>query len=209
MNEADTIRKHIKTLYALFGVLVVAFLILAVAVWYRSPEAMLKDELRDLSFQMSQNPLPAHEYAALQRLGQQSLEDRIAEAKAIVVCKHTTHWGRIKCEVTDILKHDEDFNLPYQVGSPISSHERKIEKEDRAAPGEGMITFLTGSAFSPSSALVIHDGKVTDAHADPSRPASDPYVTREFTVEQIKEMIEAANKRLESYFRLAPEKPQP
>lgn len=195
MNETDMIRKHIRILYGLFGVLTVAFLILAVAVWSRSPEAMLKNELRDISFQMSRFPLPAHEYAALQRLGEQSLEERIAEAKAIVVCKHTSHWGRIKCEVTEILKCDDDFNLPYQVGHPISSHERKIEKEDRATPSEGMISFLTGSIFSPSSALVIHDGKVTDVHADSSRPASDPYVIREFTVEQVKEMIESVNKR--------------
>jgi hypothetical protein len=52
---------------------------------------MLKNELRDISFQMSRFPVPAHEYAALRRLGEQSLEERIAEAKAIVVCKHTSH----------------------------------------------------------------------------------------------------------------------
>ena len=91
MNETDMIRKHIRIQYGLFGVLTVAFLILAVAGWSRSPEAMLKNELRDISFQMSRFPVPAHEYAALQRLGEQSLEERIAEAKAIVVCKHMSH----------------------------------------------------------------------------------------------------------------------
>ena len=60
------IRKHIRILYGLFGVLTVAFLILAVAVWSRSPGDVEKRTSRHLLPDVAV-PIPAHEYAALQK----------------------------------------------------------------------------------------------------------------------------------------------
>lgn len=201
MNENQTdqiprLMRHIKRLYLFIALLASAFLILAALVWWRSPHEILLKELRDLSFQMAQQPIPPEQEAEIKHDREQSLEDRIAEAKAIVLCQHTISWGKVKCKVVRILKHEPGFKLPYDVGKPISDHERKVERD--ALPGEGQITFLTGSSFSPWSSLVINNGHVTDSYVDPSRPSNDSDVWRDFTVEQVIQMIETANKASEA-----------
>lgn len=198
MNETNPMSdasRHIRRLYVFFGVLAVSFVILAFLVWRKSPHEILRQELRDLSFQMAQQPMSPEWETEAMRIREQSIEDRIMEAKAIVLCKHSTSWGNTRCEVTRILKQVPGFELPCSVGNPIKGHERKVDRD--VSPGEGTITFFTRSSPSPSSSLIINDGCVTDAHVDPSRPAHDPYVLREFTVEQVVKMIETANIRVD------------
>lgn len=145
---------------------------------------------------MAQRPLSPEEKVEHKRIREQTLENRIVEAKAILLCEHTINRGKTKCKVTRILKHEAGFNLPYSVGNPISDHERKVERD--VPPEEGLITFLTESGAYPSSALAINHGLVVDAHVDPSRPTYDPYVSREFTVDQAVKMIETANQSSEA-----------
>lgn len=194
-NQSDPISgvmRHIRRLYVFLALLASAFVVLAALVWWRSPHEILLAELRKVSLDMAQRPIPVDEQAELKREREQKLEDRIADAKAIVLCEDTRSWGRPMCKVTRILKQEPGFHLPYSVGNPIPDH---VQRESRdMPPHDGMITFLTGSSFFPSSSLVINNGRVTDAYVDPSRPSYDPYVTREFTVEQVIEMIGTANK---------------
>ena len=193
-NHIDPISKlsrHIKRLYVFFGLLALAFVVLTTLVWWRSPHEILQDEIRKISLEMANRPLSPEEKVEHKRIREQTLENRIVEAKAILLCEHTINMGKTKCKVTRILKHEAGFNLPYSVGNPISEHERKKERD--TPPEEGMITFLTDSFAYPSSALAINHGLVTDAHVDPSRPTYDPYVRREFNVDQVVKMIETAN----------------
>ncbi len=191
MNETD-VPRHVKRLYILVGCLAVAFMVLALLVWRKSPREILRQELRDLSFQMAQQPVPIHEQEEATRIREQTLESRIQEAHTILLCRHDVKWGKIRCEMTEVLKHDERYTLPVPIGDPFAHHERKLGRDE--TPGEGMITFLNPSTKYLSSGLVIHNGRVVDAHVDPSRPPHDPYVSREFTVEEVKQMIESANK---------------
>lgn len=193
-NHIDPISKlsrHIKRLYVLFGLLTLAFVVLTVFVWWRSPWEILHKELRNISHEMANRPLSPEEKLENKRIRVQTLENRIVEAKAILLCEHTIKRGKTNCKVTRILKHEAGFNLPYSVGNPISEHERKVERD--VSPDEGMISFLTDSFAYPSYAIVINHGIVDDGHVDPSRPTSDPYVRREFTVDQVVKMIETAN----------------
>jgi hypothetical protein len=186
------VSRHIKRLYILTGCLVVAFVVLALLVWRKSPHEILRQELRDLSFQMAQQPVPIHEQEESRRIREQTLESRMKEAHTILLCKHDVKWGKVRCQMTEVWKHDGSHTLPVSIGEPLAHHERKLERD--VTPGQGMITFLNPSMSHPSSGLMIHNGKVVDAHVDPSRPPQDPYVRREFTVEEVKQMIETANK---------------
>ena len=203
IDPISKLKRHVWRLYVLFGVLAVTFVLLAALVWWRSPHEILRNEIRNISLEMAQRPLSPEEAAEAKRIREQTLEDRIAGAKAIVLCEHTINRGKTKCKVTRILKHETGFNLPYSVGNPILEHERKIERN--VSRGEGMITFLTDSFAYPSSALAIHHGLVTDSHVDPSRPPHDPYVRREFTVDQVVKMIETVNQASEANGTNAPQ----
>ena len=143
--------------------------------------------------------------AEAKRIREQSIEGCILEAKAIVLCKHSTSWGKTRCEVTRILKQVPGFEIPCSEGDPIEGHEKKVDRD--VSPGGGTITFFTWSSSNPSSSLIINDGCVTDAHVDPSRPAHDPYVSREFTVEQVVKMIETANQEVDGTPHSAPSAP--
>lgn len=126
---------------------------------------------------------------------EQTLENRIAEAKAILLCKHTRSWGKTKCVITRILKHAPDFNLSYSVGHPIPDHEGKYDQSVEAEDGE--ITFLTGSSSMPSTSLVVNKGILVANCVDFSRLPNDVRVEKNLTVEKVNQMIETAAKASE------------
>jgi len=204
MADANQLRKHITTLYALFGLLVVAFVILAVSVWRRSPEAILQEQLRAIHREASKAPpFGAPQYAAIMRLSEQTIADRIAEAKAILLCRHTVGSGHVRCEFVEVLKQEDDFTIPYQVGEPIPNHE--VDLEESGQSEEGCITFLTGSSFNPYSTLMIHDGCVSGSRVDPSLPASAPFAHEDFTVEQVRELIQSPGSSVSGRVSESPE----
>jgi hypothetical protein len=123
---------------------------------------------------------------------QPTLQSLVAAAHTIVLCEHRVRWGRIRCRVTQILRLSPHASAGVAVGDPILHHQDKVESNER--PGEGMVTFLCSPRLSASHGFAIHDGRIMDYDFHALTSSGEPYLRGEWTVAEVIEMIETANK---------------
>ncbi len=86
------------------------------------------------------------------------LSETLSASGSLVLCKHSTLNGKIKCVVQKVLKKNPSFqDSPYKIGDPISKHERPLRTQELPLDGE-MSIFTPNGVFIES--MGIHQSSI-------------------------------------------------